>query len=219
MIEAYRVVEDQRRSYSYEATADAEQASYLDLVLEESKPPLLYSEWHVLIAAPFRYPLPVRPAYEARFKPPYSGRNVLYCSRATLTALHEHAFHFLRQRVGREGTAPETGQRTIFSVFVKEDDVTDISGHPEIRRIMDRVQYAPSHEYIRRHSEVKVISYPSCRDPGRGMNYAARDIESLGKDIGEKKTIEFYFDPRSVSIRWIGHELDIDWATVGEPLA
>lgn len=216
MIKAYRVVQDQTRGYSYDATTSAGEAAYLESVLELTKPKGDYPGWHILIAAPFRYQLPVQPAYQARFTPAHGTRNALYCSRESVTALHEHAFHFLRQRVDRKGLVAETGLRTIFSLFVEERDIEDISRHPDIGRIMDPNDhsYAASHDYIRKNPKVKVVGYPSRRDPQRRMNYAALEIASLGKDIGEEKLIEFHFEPVQKAIRWIEYNLDIDWKTV-----
>ena len=214
MIEAYRVVQDQTRRHSYDVTANPEEAAYLESVLELTKPKDAYAEWHRLIAAPFRYPLPVQPAYQARFTPPQYNRNALYCSKEPVTTLYEHAYHFLRQRVDRKGLVPETGLRTILSLFVKETDIEDISDTPGIGRIMDRVSCSASHDYIRSRPAVKVIAYPSCRDPEGRMNYAALEITSLGKSVGEEKLIEFYFEPARKTIRWIEYTLDIAWRTV-----
>lgn len=214
MIEAFRVVQDQTRSYSYDATKNAEEAAYLESVLEFTKPRDLYADWHRLIATSFRYPLPVQPAYQARFTPPYYNRNALYCSKESVTALYEHAYHFLRQRVHLKGAAPETGLRTIFSLSVEERDIEDISGRPDIARIMDRQDYSASHDDIRKNPAIKVVGYPSCRDPGHRLSFAALEIASLGKAIGDEKLIEFYFEPARRTIRWIEYGLDIDWETV-----
>lgn len=214
MIEAFRVVQDQTRSYSYDATGNAEEASYLESVLELTKPRALYEDWHRLISTPFRYPLPVQPSYQARFTPPYYHRNALYCSKESLTALYEHAYHFLRQRVHLEGAVPETGLRTIFSLFVDEGDVSDLGGRPDIARIMERQDYSASHDYVRKNPAVKVIGYPSCRDPERGMNFAALEIASLGRALGDEKLIEFHFEPVHKIVRWIEYNLSIDWETV-----
>ncbi|MEK9146427.1 MAG: RES family NAD+ phosphorylase [Elusimicrobiota bacterium] len=213
MIETCRVVQDQTRSHSYDVTTNAEEAAYLESVLELTKPKGVYGEWHRLIAAPFRYPLPVQPAYQARFTPPQYDRNALYCSKESVTALYEHAYHFLRQRIDSKGLVPETGLRTILSLFVEESDIEDIGNDPNIGCIMDRKDYSASHDYIRRHPEVKVIGYPSCRDPQRRMNYAVLEIASVGKTIGEEKLIEFYFEPVHKTIRWIEYNLEIDWKT------
>lgn len=214
MIVGYRVVQDQTRSYSFDATKSAEEAAYLESVLELTKPRDFYAEWHRLVAAPFRYPLPVQPAYQARFTPPYYTRNALYCSRESATALYEHAYHFLWQRVHLKVAVPETGLRTIFSLFIESKDIEDVTPHPDIGRIMDRSNYSASHDYIRTNPQVKALGYPSCRDPQRRMNYAAMEIASLGKNIGEEKLIEFYFEPARGNIRWIESNLDIDWKAV-----
>ena len=216
MTKAYRVVQDQARNYSYDATKNAEEAAYLESVLELTKPKETYSQWHRLIAAPFRYSLPVQPAYQARFTPPYFDRNALYCSEKTETALHEHAYHFLKQRVHLKGAVVETGMRTIFSLSVDEASVTDISNRPDIARITDRRDYSASHAYIQGNPKIEAIKYPSCRDPKRQPNFAILDINLLGKKIGNERTMSIYFDPAQQLIRWFedGHNLDIGWKTV-----
>lgn len=215
MIEAYRVVQHQLLSYSYEATGNADEAAYLESVLEFTKPKVVYADWHRLIGAPFRYSLPVQPMYQARFSPPYSNRNALYCSEEPGTALYEHAYHFLKQRVHLAGAVPETDTRTIFSLFIKKTDIEDIRRRKDIARITDRQDYTASHEFIRKNPALKVVAYPSCRDPERGRNFAAFEIASLGKEIGKEQVLSFYFDPERASIRWIDYTLDIDWKVVG----
>ncbi|MGQ0572467.1 MAG: RES family NAD+ phosphorylase [Armatimonadota bacterium] len=213
MIEAYRVVQNQARTYALEATESPEQAGFLEEVLEASKPELLYPDWHVLIATPFRYPLPVPPAYQARFKPPYSLRNVLYCCRKETTALFEAGYHFLRERVGRTEMVPESGRRTIFSLSLLEEPTHDIRSRRDIKKIMDRLAYGPSHRYINSQPRARMLLYPSCREPDGGDNFACFEIEALGKRIGGSLDLDYYFSPERESIVWSGQGLEVFWKT------
>jgi hypothetical protein len=213
LIEVCRIVESQSRLYAEQATSSYEKALYLESILEETKPKLPAEGWHPLIATPFRYPLPVSPSYQARFRPPFFSKNVLYASRDLRTILYEHAYHFLRERVHLKAIR-ESGQRTAFTLFISSTHITDLHKHPDIRRIMDRRDYAPSHAYIQEHPEAEVLLYPSCRDPQAGDNYAVLDVLSLAKHIGSQETISYYFEPDQPSIVWMDYGLRIAWKQV-----
>lgn len=217
MIEAYRIVESQSQIYSYLTTSSAENAEYIESFLEETKPARPNDEWHMLLVSPFRYPLPVPPMYQARFRPPFYARNVLYCSEKVPTALHEHAYHFLKERIHLDGVK-EAGERTVFSLFIHDGDIIDIRTHPDINAIMDKRDYAKSHSYIHSNPDTKVLCYPSCREPEKGPNYAAFEISSLEKVIGTEKLMSFYFDQRTQSITWKvtwdDFNLKISWGDV-----
>ncbi len=213
MIQAFRIIEDQSRIYSYLATTSTENAEYIETLLEETKPLIQWNGYHRLIAAPFRYPLPAAPRYQARFRPPYYNRNLLYCSGNQETALYEHTYHFLRERIHLK-TMKEPGQRTIFSLFLHPGDVRDIRTHPNIAAIMNRTNYEESHRYIQNNPDTKILCYPSCRDPQNRENYAVFEITSLGKNIETEKRLSFYFDAAARSIRWLDINLLIAWETV-----
>lgn len=211
MIEAYRIVENQSQLYGFRSTKSAKKAAYVDFLLEATKPQMPYQEWHRLIATPFRYPLPS--PHQARFRPPYFQKNVLYCSQNLMTTLYEHAYHFMKERMHLEDVR-ESGQRTAFSLFIEDSAVTDIHEHPKIAAIMARDDYAASHEFIKARLEIRVICYPSCRDPKHGPNYAALDIMALGKEIGDERALSFYFDQAEQSVYWTDMGLKIFWNDV-----
>lgn len=213
MIEAHRIVENQSQLYGFRATKSAPKAAYVDSVLEATKPDLLHKEWHRLIATPFRYSLPCPPSRQARFRPAYFDRNILYCSLRSTTVLYEHAYHFLKERIHLTRSR-DYGQRTAFTLFLNEEAVTDIHGHPDIKAIMDRQNYSASHAFIKTKADVKILSYPSCRDSERGPNYAALEITALGKDIGDERTLAFYFDQADQSVFWTDLGLKIYWNDV-----
>lgn len=214
MTEAFRVVEHQSRLYPFRAARSAEKAAYLASLLEATKPQQPYAEWHPLIATPFRYPLPVQPKYAARFRPPYGLRNVLYCSREPIAALYEHAYHFLKERM-HLADLRESGQRTIFSLFIVDDAlIADVRERSDVAAIMARDSYDASHEFVKSVPDAQAILYPSCRDPERRANYAALDITALHGDIGEERTLSFYFDQPGGSLFWTDAALKIPWQDV-----
>jgi hypothetical protein len=166
------------------------------------------------VAAPFRYPLPVPPAYSARFRPPFYSRNVLYASGAATTALYEHAYQFLRQRIHLRGAVRESGFRTAFELFIVNNDITDLRKHRNVTALTDRRDYGASHAYILSHPQIQALRYPSCREPQRGDNYAVFAIAALAKTIGEERTLSLYFDPPAQAVRWMDLGLTIAWAQV-----
>lgn len=210
-MQSYRIIEHQNKIYEFNATLTDERAGLLQSLLERTKPEPYRHEWHELIASQFRYPVPVGVNYSARFRPPGSMKNVFYSSREVETTLFEHAFHFLKFRLGMKKLA-KTGQRTLFSVFFVSDvPITDVSHDPAIEAIMDPNHYAASHAYVATHPDVRVIQYPSCRDPRQRSNFATRDIECLRKEIEQSQTISFAYHKKDHSIHWIENKMTIGW--------
>ncbi len=213
MISVYRIVQPQAPLYAYASTSSPENAVQLESLLEAAKPDQFVDSWHLLISTPFRYPIPVEAHYQARFKPPESDIRVLYSSKFANTALYEHAYYFIRERL-HLGAEDETGNRTLFSLSLNEKKVTDLMRHPHVRALTDRKNLTASHEYIRMNPEVKGVKYPSCRDPNRGENFAVFDIHVLGKNIGEERSLSFVFQARKRSLFWVNNRLIIEWNEV-----
>jgi hypothetical protein len=213
LIEVCRIVESQSRLYAENATSTYEKALYIESVLEETKPKLTAQGWHPLLATPFRYPLPVLSIYQARFRPPFFLKNVLYASLELRTALYEHAYHYLRERVHLK-CVRETGQRTIFSLYITSSRIVDLRKHSDILKIMDRHDYAASHAFIEANPKVHILRYPSCRDPRAGDNFAVFDIHCLAKHIGMQQALSFYFEPSGRFILWMDYGLRILWKEV-----
>ena len=214
MIEVYRLVEPQSKLYAQQATTTSDEASYLESALEITKPKRPFSQWHDLIASQFRYPPPVPVEHAARFRPPFYFRNVLYASAEVRTILYEHAYHFLLERVHAKGMKRDSGLRTIFSLFVVSREIMDIRNHPSIHSLMARNEWSASHAFTASHPEMRVLLYPSCRDPKNGDNYAVFDIKCLGTEIGDQATVPFSFDPSTQVIHWLSMGLSISWQEV-----
>jgi hypothetical protein len=218
MIEVYRVVEDQAKINSYRATEDREKAIQLEILIDLTKPPLRHTEWHDLVATPFRYELPTLPAFKARFRPPYFTKNVFYAATHFETALYEYSYHLMRQRVHLQVKSRrvknETGTRTGFSVNADDMAKVDIRGHQNITAILDRSDYSASHAFINENPGVDFIVYPSVRDPQHRDNVAVMEIAHLSKKVNSEHPLSFFYDYRKKLITWIDSRLSIAWTEV-----
>ncbi|OAI45640.1 hypothetical protein AYO45_06665 [Gammaproteobacteria bacterium SCGC AG-212-F23] len=209
MIELIRIVEDQARLSSYRATQNEERAIQLELMIEKTKPKNFHLDWHTLIATPFRYN-PPHPS--ARFRPPF-GKNVFYASCAEETALYEHAFHFMRERIHLD-IQTETGIRTLFSVAADHSQAIDIRHNSKCKKIINKIDYSASYEFIKTNPNITFIFYPSCRDPHHRDNAAIFDIKHLEKTLKKESSIKFFYDNPSKKLTWIDYHLHINWKEV-----
>lgn len=209
MIELVRIVEHQSTLSSYRATQNEERALQLELLIEITKPTNLYMAWHPLVAAPFRYS---PPHTHARFRPPY-GRNIFYGALIEETALYEHAFHFIKQRIHLK-IKTDTGVRTIFFVEADEKNSVQIRNHPDCSMIMNKNDYSASHQFIHSHPKETFIIYPSCRDPKGRDNAAVLNIHHLEKNPKWESTIRFFYDNQKHEINWLDYNLHIQWNQV-----
>jgi len=209
LIELVRIVEDQAILYSYRATQNEEAALQLELLIEMTKPKNQYTAWHPLIATPFRYQ---PPHSEARFRPPY-GKNVFYGSLKEETALYEHAFHFMKQRIHLK-IKVDAGVRTIFFVDADDKNAIKIKNNPEGHELMNKIDYSPSHQFILTHPTDTCIIYPSSRDPEKRDNAAILDIERLSKQPKWESSIKFFYDNHRQQISWLDYHIHIQWKQV-----
>lgn len=208
-MELVRIVEHQASLSSYRATQNEERALQLEFLIENTKPKNLYSAWHPLIATPFRYSAP-HP--QARFRPPL-GKNIFYGSAIEETALYEHAFHFLKERM-HLNTDTQTDSRTIFFVEADARNAIDLRNHANCAVIMDKTDYSASHHFIVSDPKTTFIIYPSCRDPKQRDNAAVLDITYLNKNPKWESSIKFFYDNRKQQITWIDYNLHIQWNQV-----
>lgn len=209
MIELVRIVEHQATLSSYRATQNEERAVQLEFLIETTKPKNLYLGWHPLIATPFRYG-PPHP--KARFRPPY-GKNVFYGSFIEETALYEHAFHFMKQRM-HLNIETETGIRTIFFINANNDHATQIKNEINCEKITDKNDYSDSHQFVILNPKMTFIIYPSCRDPKQRDNAAVLNIEHLEKNPKWESSIKFFYDNAIKQMTWLDYQLHIKWVEV-----
>lgn len=209
MIELIRIVEHQATLSSYRATQNEDRAVQLELLIEITKPRNAYAAWHPLIATPFRYS-PPHP--QARFRPAY-GKNVFYGSLLEETALYEHSFHFMKQRM-HLNIETETGVRTLFFVDAENQSAYRIDKQPQYLKLLDKNDYIASHEFTNEHPDITFIVYPSCRDPKSRENAAVLDIKHLGKNPKWESPIKFFYDNKQQQITWLDYQLPIQWKEV-----
>jgi hypothetical protein len=209
VIELVRIVENQSTLSSYRATQNEERAVQLELLIEMTKPSNKYQMWHPLIATPFRYN-PPHP--QARFRPPY-GKNVFYGALLEETALYEHAFHFMKQRLHLK-IKTDTGIRTIFFVDADDTNATHIKNHPDCAKIVDKNDYTASQQFITANKETTFIVYPSCRDPKQRDNAAVFNIAHLAKNPKWESTIKFFYDNQLQQVSWLDYNFHIQWPQV-----
>ncbi len=209
MIEVIRIVEDQTKLYSYHATQNEERAEQLEFIMEATKPSNLYPEWHPLISTPFRYN---PPHLDARFRPRF-GKNVFYSTLVEETALYEHAFHFMRQRMHLNIT-PDTGSRTLFFVVADERNAVQLHHAHNLSSLIDKNDYTPSHQFVQSNPHATFILYPSCRDPKQRDNAAILDIHLLEKNPTWEAPIHYFYNNPKKQLTWIDYQLPITWAEV-----
>lgn len=209
MIELTRIIEHQASLSSYRATQNEERALQLELLIEATKPKNGYVKWHPLIATPFRYS---PPHLQARFRPPY-GKNVFYGSFIEETALYEHAFHFMKQRMHLP-TKTETGIRTLFFVNANNNDSVEIKNDINGSAILNKNDYSASHQFVASNPNASFIIYPSCRDPEKRNNAAVLNIKHLEKNPKWESSIKFFYDNAKNQITWLDYNLHIHWDQV-----
>lgn len=208
-MELVRIVEHQASLSSYRATQNEERAVQLELLIEITKQKNNFADWHPLIATPFRYN-PPHP--QARFRPPY-GKNVFYSSLLEETALYEHAFHFMRERM-HLNLKSETGVRTIFFADANDKNIYDVKTSSHFSAIIAKNNYVASHEFIKNNPDAAFILYPSCRDPHKRDNAAILDIQLLSKNPKRESAIKFFYDNELQQITWLDYQLKIQWKEV-----
>lgn len=209
-MEVVRIVEYQSDFlFSYRATRHEDRATQLESLFALTKPKNRYPQWHPLIAKPFQHH-PPHP--HARFRPS-SGRNVFYGSFIEETALYEHAFHFMRQRM-HLNVDTETGTRTLFFVETNNTNSIQIRTDNNFLAIIDKNNYAASHQFIIKNPHATFLIYPSCRDPLQRDNAAILDIQLLDKNPKWESCINFFYDNQKKQITWLDYSLHIQWAQV-----
>ncbi len=215
MKDLYRVVQSQwEDEYSSKATETFSHAKALDDLLEEIKINPIDPNWDKLIVTQFRYPTPVNPMYQARFRPPYFSRNSWYGTYNKETAFYEASYHFMKQRIHLPDHQ-EKGHRTLFVVECDISNAWDIINHNDISKIMDRNSWVESHEIAKQANNKTGILYPSCRDPHKKYCAAMYELNAFSKEVKGEWVVNFNFDRDLVE--WSRHKfvnLSIKWIDV-----
>lgn len=188
-----RIVELQAHTVIRKITDTQEEYEFLEQLIESKKPRYPNTQHHYLIQTPFRYPLPVEPQYSSRFKPPFYTRNCLYAALLYRTSAYEYAYHWMSQRVHIPNLSQEPQARTHFTVTFEDPHLFDLHSNSELKKIMDRQNYGPSHQWIESHPEVSSILYPSSRDPEQGDCVVTFEIVTLGAQPLSERTLHFIY--------------------------
>lgn len=194
MILLHRIVELQAKTITRKTTDTQAKYDYIENLVESLKPPLPQTTHHYLISTPFRYPLPVPPLYQARWRPPYYHRNSFYGTMVYPTCVYETGYHFLRQRIHLKGLSQGVETRTHFRVNFHDLKAVDISKRKDLSLLMNRQDYSYSHNFILKHPSISSIVYPSCRNPEGQKCVCTFSLASLGKKPRDEGTLHFIYD-------------------------
>jgi len=155
-----------------------EEQATLELILEESKPPLPASvrKLHYLLATPFRY----RPHLGSRFRAPLDA-GVWYGAEALRTALAEKSYWRLRFLLDSPAT-PELKAvpHTAFRAAVRSGAALDLTSAPWVRERAvwtQRTSYADTQAFaaVARSARIQLVRYESVRDPQHAACAAVLD--------------------------------------------
>jgi len=199
-MDVFRIVTRGGTRAAYRRSTTPKKAEWLNGEVQGLIDPPQSGGWHELIKGPFRHPVPINPTFSKRFLPPHWHKNAFFAAYAPITSVHEIAFYFLRERVGRNISS--IGQaRTLFSVEFNDPDLVDLSGHPDIVKIMDRNDHTKSHQVVRESPNTSSFGYPSCRDPNRGGCVVTYEINCLGKTPKTEQQLTYVFDKETSSVK------------------
>lgn len=212
-LEAWRIIEDQLKSFTRKMVDTAEEHAILEKMIEESKPTIItygdenaFKGLHYLLATPFRYP-PLKKG--SRFGS-RSERNLFYSSLEIETAMSEKAFHRLGFLIASDGNVGnKTVNYTAFKTKIKTKKGLNLSLMPFAlyqNEISCPISYIKSQELGQCMREAGVEAFVShsarCKNRGKNVNVftpKAIDIEqSIEKTFqsftcfSTKSTVEFY---------------------------
>jgi len=166
--ELWRVVEAQHTASTMRLVDSLEEQASLELVLEESKPPLPPEarRLHYLLATPFRY----RPHVSSRFRAALEA-GVWYGAEVLRTALAEKSYWRLRFLLDSPATPDlKPVPHTAFRAAVRTAAAVDLTVEPLVRDRpvwTHRVSYQGTQAFaaLARQADIQLIRYESVRDP------------------------------------------------------
>ena len=161
-----------------------EEQTSLELILEESKPPLPPEarKLHYLLATPFRY----RPHRGSRFRAGLDA-GVWYGAEMLRTALAEKSYWRLRFLLDSPATPDlKPVPHTAFRAAVRTAAALDLTVEPLVRdrRVWThRVSYQGTQALgdVARAAHIQLIRYESVRDPEHAACAAVLDVVAFGR--------------------------------------
>lgn len=208
--EAWRIVEDQSKSFTRKMVDSLEEHEILEQLLEESKPKLkLYGDeialkgLHYLLFTAFRYP-PLKSG--SRFGK-WTERNLFYAALELETAMCEKAYHRLRFLLASEGDiGGKSVNCTAFRINIFSKRAIDLCVEPFAKYrndISSPLSYQNSQALgsaMRQDGVEFFISYSARSDKnGKNINVFSPNAFSKEQEIEESfKTYSCYFTKKSV---------------------
>lgn len=208
--EAWRIVEDQSKSYTRSMVDTEEEHEILEQLLDENKPTLkLYGDelalkgLHYLLFTPFRYP-PLKTG--SRFGKS-TERNLCYAALELETAMCEKAYHRFRFLLASTGNiGDKTVNATAFKINIFSQRAIDLCTAPFSKYrdyITSPISYQDSQELgsnMRQDGVEIFISYSS-RSKKNGKNVNIFSPNAFSKEQVVEKTFQHYtcyFNKKSV---------------------
>jgi hypothetical protein len=190
----WRVVEAQHTASTMRLADSLEEQAVLELILEESKPPLppAVASLHYLLATPFRY----RPHVGSRFRAAFDA-GVWYGAEVLRTALAEKSYWRLRFLLDSPGTPDlRPVPHTAFCAAARTASALDLTLAPLVR---ERASWTSPTSYsatqalavTAREAGVAVIRYESVRDSEHAACAAVLDPAAFGR--GRPRAQESWF--------------------------
>ncbi|HXO16449.1 MAG TPA: RES family NAD+ phosphorylase [Steroidobacteraceae bacterium] len=181
--ELWRVVEAQHTASTMRLVDSLEEQASLELMLEESKPPLPLEarRLHYLLATPFRY----RPHLGSRFRAALDA-GVWYGAEVLRTALAEKSYWRLRFLLDSPATPDlKPVPHTAFRAAVRTAAAVDLTVEPLVRDRpvwTHRVSYQGTQAFgvTARAARIQLIRYESVRDPEHAACVAVLDAQAFG---------------------------------------
>jgi RES domain-containing protein len=182
--ELWRVVEAQHMASTMRLVDSLEEQLSLELVLEESKPPLPRSvrRLHYLLATPFRY----RPHSGSRFRAAFEA-GVWYGAELLRTALAEKSYWRLRFLLDSPDTPDlKPVPHTAFRAAVRTPAACDLTTEPFAAQRATwtaRTDYQATQAFaaVARAARIELIRYESVRDPQHAACAAVLDAKAFSR--------------------------------------
>jgi len=198
-VEVFRIVTRGGTKAAYRRSSSHKRAEWLNAEVQSLLAPPKAGEWHDLIKGSFRYKVPISSTWSKRFLPPNWHKNAFFAAHFPITSIYEIAYHFLKERVGRNiSSLPQA--RTLFSVDFSDPDLIDLSGRRDIKQIMNRNDHSKSHQVVRESPQTNSFLYPSCRDPERRICLVTYELTCLGKTPKTERELSYVFDQATNSV-------------------
>ncbi|MGE3318756.1 MAG: RES family NAD+ phosphorylase [Candidatus Berkiella sp.] len=200
-LQAWRIVEDQSKSYTRKFVDTAHEHEVLEKLIEESKPAIKYygdeaffRNNHYLIFTPFRYP-PLKWGSRFGTRP---ERALLYAAKDIETAMSEKAFYKLAFLQASEGNIGGTTLlSTAFKLNVESSQYIDLCAAP-FKKYEDQISAKDNYEFSQnlgkkmRNNKVECFQYKSARSKKESNNIGVFSPKALVNNASIESTFVYF---------------------------